>query len=195
MLKGKDPQMTCTSYVSRRCLSVVAVFLLSRAALPAFSQVSVLTRSYDNQRTGSNLSETTLNASNVNSTQFGKLFQLQVDDQVYAGMLYVPALTVNGAAHNVIYAATVNNTVYAFDADSAGAPLWQRNFNNGGRPTGNSEGGSNCNTHFDFSGNIGIIGPPVIDPATNTMYLVTRTVQNRPTRPHFPRANTITGKG
>ncbi len=170
--------MNCTSYFSRRCLSVVAVFLLSLAALPAFSQVSVLTRSYDNQRTGSNLSETTLNASNVNSTQFGKLFQLQVDDQVYAGMLYVPALTVNGAAHNVIYAATVNNTVYAFDADSAGALLWQRNFNNGGRPTVNSEVGSNCNPYLDFSGNIGIIGTPVIDPATNTMYLVTRTVQN-----------------
>src|SRR5260370_5509129 len=108
MLKRKDPEMNCTSYFSRRCLSVVSVFLLSLAALPAFSQVSVLTRSYDNQRTGSNLSETTLNASTVNSTQFGKLFQLQVAHQVYAGMRYVPPLTVNVSAHTAIYAATVN---------------------------------------------------------------------------------------
>src|SRR5260370_7235335 len=118
MLKRKDPEMNCTSYFSRRCLSVVAVFLLSLAALPAFSQVSVLTRSYDNQRTGSNLSETVLNASNVSSSQFGKLFQLQVDDQVYAGMLYVPTLTVGGRMHTVFYPTTVNNPVYPSNPSS-----------------------------------------------------------------------------
>jgi hypothetical protein len=159
-----------------RHLTALVLFGLF-ASLFAFSQVSVLTRSYDNQRTGANTSEAVLTASNVNASQFGKLFQLQVDDQVYAGMLYVPGLTVNGATHNVIYVATVNNTVYAFDADSVGAPLWQRNFNNGGRPTMHTEVGSNCKPYLDFSGNIGIVGTPVIDASSNTMYFITRIVQ------------------
>src|SRR5215213_599822 len=51
--------------------------------------VSVLTRSYDQQRTGANLSETILNTSNVNADRFGKLFDLAVDDEVYAQILYV----------------------------------------------------------------------------------------------------------
>src|SRR2546421_547416 len=58
----------------------VLLTLVVAAALPALSQVSVLTRGYDNQRTGTNLSETILNQSNVNANQFGKLFQLEVDD-------------------------------------------------------------------------------------------------------------------
>src|SRR5579863_10299292 len=81
---------------------------------------NVLTRNYNNQRTGANLSETQLNISNVNSSQFGKLFMLSVDDQVYTGILYVSSLQIAGGTHNVIYAATNNNTVYAFDADTLG---------------------------------------------------------------------------
>jgi hypothetical protein len=166
--------MNRASHLGHAC----AVALLGLyASLCAFAQVSVLTRGNDNQRTGSNSSETVLTAANVNASQFGKVFQLPVDDQVYAGMLYVPGITVNGATHNVIYVATVNNTVYAFDADSAGAPLWQRNFNNGGRPTMNTEVGSNCVPYLDYSGNIGIIGTPVIDASTNVMYFITRVVQ------------------
>src|ERR1700733_12780032 len=83
----------------------------------AQGQVNVLTRNYNNQRTGANLSETTLNVSNVNSSQFGKLFLLPVDDQIYAGILYVSALQISGGTHNVIFVATGNNSVYAFDAD------------------------------------------------------------------------------
>src|ERR1700761_6502911 len=89
---------------------------LSLISLLAFSghfaqgQVNVLTRNYNNQRTGANLSESTLNVSNVNSSQFGKLFTLPVDDQVYAGILYVSGLQIAGGTHNVIYAATVNNS-------------------------------------------------------------------------------------
>lgn len=146
---------------------------------PALTQgtTNVLTRNYNNQRTGANLSESILNASNVNSAQFGKLFMLSVDDQVYAGLLYVSALSIGGAMHNVLYVATMNNTVYAFDADTLQAPLWQRNFNGAGRPTRNSEVGGACGTYRDFSGNIGIVGTPVIDGAARTMYLVTRTVE------------------
>src|SRR6516225_8140431 len=109
-------------------LSFAAFTLLIN--IGASAQVSVLTQHNDNQRTGANLNETVLNTSNVNVNQFGLLSTLPVDDQVYASPLYVANLTVNGAAHNVVYVATVNNTIYAFDADKGGAALWTRNFNN-----------------------------------------------------------------
>jgi FKBP-type peptidyl-prolyl cis-trans isomerase/outer membrane protein assembly factor BamB len=143
----------------------------------AGSRVKVLTRAYDNQRSGANLSEKTLKPSNVNSKQFGKLFMLPVDDQVYAGLLYAGDVRIAGGKHNVLYVATVNNSVYAFDADRLGAALWYRNFNGKGRPTRNTEVGQACKDGYkDFIGNIGIVGTPVIGP-DGTMYFVTRTVE------------------
>ena len=160
-------------------LSVITIVLvILNSASSAWAQVNVLTRNYNNQRTGANLSETILNSSNVNSSQFGKLFMLPVDDQVYAGILYVSNLAIAGGTHNVIYVATVNNTVYAFDADAFGPPLWQRNFNGAGRPVSHTEVGQACGDYEDFQGNIGIVGTPVIDASSNTMYFVTKTVEN-----------------
>src|SRR5215475_3479681 len=130
-------------------------FVLTAFTIAQSQAVNVSTRNYNNQRTGANLSETVLTTLNVNSSQFGKLFQNQVDDQVYAGLLYSAGLSIGGATRNVLYAATVNNTVYAFDADAPGAPLWQRNFNNGGRPSRHTDVGQACGTYRDFSGNIG----------------------------------------
>ncbi|HEV3317102.1 MAG TPA: discoidin domain-containing protein [Candidatus Angelobacter sp.] len=171
----------------------ILLSLTLAAALPALSQVSVITRGYDNQRTGTNLSETILNQSNVNASQFGKLFQLEVDEQVFAQVLYMHGLSIAGGTHNVIFVASANNTIYAFDADTAGAPLWQRNFNNGGRPTNHTEVGGNCNPYLDFSGNIGIVGSPVIDASTNTMYFVARTVENGATVQRLRAINVTTG--
>ncbi|HEY2512150.1 MAG TPA: discoidin domain-containing protein [Polyangiaceae bacterium] len=150
----------------------------STAALELTSPgVSITTRSYDNQRSAANTAETVLTAANVNTSQFGKLFELPVDDQVYAQILYVSPVTIGGVVHRVVYAATLNNTVYAFDADVAGAPLWSRNFNGTGRPTTRADVGQSCGTYNDFSGNIGIVSTPVIDAAAKTMYLVARTVE------------------
>ena len=67
--------------------TVTALVLL--ATLSAAAQVNVTTYHYDNGRTGQNTSETILTPSNVNSSQFGKLFALPVDGQVYAQPLYV----------------------------------------------------------------------------------------------------------
>jgi hypothetical protein len=149
--------------------------LVLLASLPVFAQVSYTTEHNDNQRTGANLSETVLNQSNVNVNTFGMLFKLHVDDQVYATPLYVPNLTINGATHNVVFVATVNNTVYAFDADTAGAALWSRNF---GTPTNHTvvgQGGCGAGNYNDFQGNIGIVGTPVIDTSSDMMFFVTHT--------------------
>src|SRR5689334_751152 len=89
--------------------------------------VSVVTNRYDNGRTGANPNESILTPSNVASASFSLLFSRPVDGQIYAQPLYVPALSIAGATHNVVYVATEHNSVYAFDADdpNASAPLWQ----------------------------------------------------------------------
>jgi hypothetical protein len=169
-------------------------FLLSLLAFSgsaALGQgVNVLTRNYNNQRTGANLSETALNVSNVNANQFGKLFMLPVDDQVYAGILYVSGLPIAGGTHNVIYVATVNNSVYAFDADTLGPPLWFKNFNGAGQPSVNT---GIFAGYLDFQGDIGIVGTPVIDGSARTIYFVTRTVESGSTVQRLHAVDITTG--
>jgi hypothetical protein len=137
----------------------------------AGAQVSVTTYHNDNGRTGQNTAETLLTPANVNSTQFGELFAGSLDSWSAAQPLYVPNVTINGAAHNVVYVATTNNSVYAFDADS-GAQLW---YNNYGPPTPFA----NLCTDNGFtaapSAGAGIVGTPVIDPVAGILYFVTKT--------------------
>ena len=84
---------------------------------------------------------------------------------------------------NVVYVATNNDSVYAFDADdpAASAPLWRVNYTNpaaGIVPVSRTDVGQACGTYVDFAGNIGIAGTPAIDPPSQTMYFVTRTKEN-----------------
>ncbi len=174
-------------------VGVLLVIVLGQTSAYSQAIAPVLTRNYDNQRTGANLKETILNVSNVNSSQFGKIFMLPVDDQVYAGVLYVPSLPIAGGTHNVVYIETVNNSVYAFDADTPQTVLWQRNFNNGGRPSSHTEVGQSCGNYEDFQGNIGIVGTPVIDPTTRTLYFVSRTVESGQTYQRLHAISILTG--
>ncbi len=137
--------------------------------------ISVLTQHNDNSRAGWNSQETKLTTSNVNASQFGKLFTLDADDQVYAQPLVFGNLTISGGKHNVVFIATVNNTLYAYDSDS-GKPYWKKNYTAGGmRPPRNTDMTGACGGQYaDFSGKIGIVGTPVIDPATQTIYFVAR---------------------
>src|ERR1019366_7434579 len=97
------------------CMLVVALACIFSAAVEA--QVNVTTYHNENARTGQNLQETILTPSNVNSSQFGKLFSVAVDGWVYAQPLYLSNINIAGGTHNVLYVATEHDSLYAIDAD------------------------------------------------------------------------------
>ncbi|MDP4283126.1 MAG: discoidin domain-containing protein [Bacteroidota bacterium] len=145
----------------------------------SYSQVSVLTQHNDLNRTGWNNKETILTTKNVNRNSFGQIFSRQVDDQIFAQALVVlnANIPVKGNK-NIVIVATVNNTIYAFDADSANVsnPYWQKNLTPiGSRPVKNTDMNV-CGGYVDFSGKIGIVGTPVIDSSIHIMYLVARSL-------------------
>ena len=159
-------------------LSVLAIALLSG---PAQAQVNVLTWHNDSQHTGQNLQETILTPANVSSKTFGKLFSYPVDGMIYAQPLYVQGVTINGTVHNVVYVATENDTVYAFDADSAAlnpAPLWQTSFAT--PPTVTAMPCTDNDPYCNVYPTIGITGTPVINLANQSMYFITRTKEQGP---------------
>src|SRR5215475_15969086 len=87
-------------------------------AIPAIAQTKVLTAHYNNLRTGANPQETILTPSNVVWTKFGKLFSHSVDGAIVGQALYLPAVSIPGkGTHNVVYAATMHDSIYAFDAN------------------------------------------------------------------------------
>ena len=136
------------------------------------------TRHNDNARDGQNLQENVLTTGNVNPAQFGLLFSYPVDAYTYAQPLYVPNVSIPGqGTHNVVYVATENDSVFAYDADGRSAtPLWQDSFINpsaGITPLGESD----VNSCPLIGPSLGITATPVIDPATQTMYLIAATKQ------------------
>ena len=85
------------------------------------SNTAVLTYKNDNNRTGQDPNETILNTSNLNPAMFGKRISYPVDGQIYAQPLFLPNVTINGVLHNVVFAETEHDSVYAFDADQTGS--------------------------------------------------------------------------
>ena len=136
------------------------------------AQVNVTTYHYDVSRSGQNTQEAILTPSNVNSAQFGKLFSVTVDGYVFAQPLYLANVSIGGGTHSVLYVATAHDSVYAIDADS-GVIYWQVSLiPTGGRTVvGSTDIGAGCN---DIVPEIGIIGTPVIDPTTGTLYVVAK---------------------
>ena len=139
----------------------------------AAAQVSVPTQHNNNNRTGENRQETWLNTSNVNVSNFGKLFALPADGNIYAQPLYVANLAIAGAVRNVLFVATEHDTVYAFDADdSKGTILWQKSLGNS-VPSQDVCAASGC-FYPDITPEIGITSTPVIDLVRQVIYLVAK---------------------
>lgn len=135
-----------------------------------FGHTGVYTQHNNNARTGANFHEKVLTPANVRSGQFGLLFRHSVDDQVFGQPLYVPRLAIGDGVHNVVYVATAANSVYAFDADDGTRPAyWRVNL---GPAASVRDYRFGCP---DILGNMGIVGTPVIDPATRTLYVVALT--------------------
>ncbi len=148
-------------------------------------QIVVTTQHNDNSRTGANLQEEVLNVQNVNSQQFGMIFKRPVDGQIFAQPLYVPNLNIPGkGVHNVVYVATMHNSVYAFDADdpAASTPLWHM-------PLGPSAPLPDSNirppTYKDISTEVGILSTPVISLEQNAIYVVAFTKTSTSTGPQY----------
>jgi Bacterial Ig-like domain (group 2) len=125
---------------------------------------------YDNSGTGQNRLETLLTPRTVNATKFGKLFAAPVDGYVYAQPLYVSRVNVAGrGTHNVVYAVTENNTVFAIDADS-GLELFRTSL---GAPIPKDH--LSC---LDMGPQIGITGTPVISAADGIMFVAAKVFQH-----------------
>lgn len=135
---------------------------------PGTSGPDITTYHNDNARTGQNLSESILTPSNVNSSNFGKLFVISVDGLVDAQPLYLSKLSISQGTHNVLYLATEHGSVYAFDADS-GTSLWQVSTLPAGETTSDDRGCSQVTPE------IGVTATPVIDRSAGphgTVYVV-----------------------
>jgi hypothetical protein len=136
--------------------------------------VAVLTNRYDNSRTGWNAREIVLDTSNVNPQKFGLLFSRPMMGLLYGQPLYVPGLTIAGTRHNVLFAATEHNMIYAFDADdpAASKPLWSKQLD-APLPYPIMGGYPGCHD-LTASGEVGITSTPVISPEDGRLYLVSK---------------------
>src|SRR5713101_6124692 len=173
---------------SNRKPVLLAGLLLLALTTAGTGQVMVGTWHNDNLRTGQNIRETILTPSNVNSSLFGKLFSHVIDSYAYAQPLYLSNITIpNKGVHNVVYVATQHDSVYAFDADSNtgsnAAPLWHVSFINpaaGITPVPIATVSYPYGNCLTFPTEIGIVGTPVIDGASGTLYVVARTLEPAP---------------
>ncbi|MGD0988054.1 MAG: hypothetical protein ABR874_09595 [Candidatus Sulfotelmatobacter sp.] len=161
-------------------LFVLSVLCCGLPVTPLQGQsfTGVLTQHNDVARTGQNLHETVLTTTVV-SSGFGKLFSYPVDGQVYAQPLYVPHVVIPKlGTHNVLYVATENDTLFAFDADGLTPNvLWQVSFIDPAKNITTIDcvaTNSSCNVYPD----VGITSTPVIEPTSNTIYLVVRTQES-----------------
>lgn len=177
--------LSCPTHAQER---VSGAGTMPTMAMPA--GVDVLTRSFDLGRTGANTAETQLTPATV-AKGLKKQFSLHVtgdaanpdDPRIEAQPLIVTNLKMSdGQVHNVVYLCTMENHVWTFDADT-GAKIWEKPVSLG-RPVAPhvlqpGERGYDPNyktrTTIDLWGinlHWGVLSTPVIDRATNTLYIV-----------------------
>lgn len=185
-----------------RTLLVTVSFLLAVASLTTLSVAQglcpngtpcVTTWHNDLSRTGWQQNETVLTADPtqpgaVNQSTFGLLYQWNsVQGRVYAQPLAVSNVPVSSCGTNcpnVVFVATNEDMLYAFNATSSTGTIWSLDLaghlggtfincntdtTNWPVCTGKTEEG--LPTPFSYT-DVGVTGTPVIDPSTNTLYVV-----------------------
>ncbi len=140
------------------------------ATFASIEPVAVSTAHNDLGRTGQNLGELALTPASVNLRKFGKVFAMPVDGWLYTQPLYHPNVVIPGrGTHNIVVVATEHDSIYAFDADAPGPPLWQVSAL---APNETTLTPADVDGVTDLTPEIGITGTPVIDPTSGTLYLV-----------------------
>jgi autotransporter-associated beta strand protein len=163
----------------------------------AATTVSVTTYHYDNTRAGANTNEVLLTLANVNVNTFGRLFTYSLDGYVYAEPLIVTNVAIPGqGTHNVVYVATENDSVYAFDADNNtgtnGGLLWHTNLGIAALSNNQEFGGRyNGGSYIDIVPEVGITGTPVIDPVSGTLYVDVLTREVTTTTNYYHRIHAL----
>jgi Calx-beta domain len=145
----------------------------------------VYTYHNDLARDGQNTHEYALTTASVSSGGFGKIASCTVDGAIYAQPLWAANLKVNGAMHNVVYAATQHDSVYAFDADASPCSLlWSASLIDAGHGGAAGETSvpytlvGNGASGGDIQPEVGITGTPVIDSANGILYVVTKSIDS-----------------
>jgi len=162
-----------------KATSVADVSRSASATIGITDLAGITTYHYNLARDGVNSQEYALTTANVNRNTFGKLFSCAVDGAVYTQPLWVPSLNLGGSAHNVFFVATQHDSLYAFDADASPCqPLWQVNLldvAHGGTANETPVCWNDVgNGYQDIQPEIGVTGTPVIDLATKTLYVVSK---------------------
>jgi len=175
----RTQSISAATYVAPNTAGVVTVTATSvadvtksaTATIGVSDLAGVFTYHNDLSRDGVNSQEYALTTANVATATFGKLFSCATDGAMYAQPLWVANLPMQGGAHNVILAATTHDTVYAFDADASSCvKYWSVSLLGIGETYVSS---SDVGTG-DIQPDIGIIGTPVIDPGSNTLYVISK---------------------
>ena len=141
------------------------------------AQISVVTNRYDNLGTGANLHERSLQGGLCKRHHIRQTLSYGVNGAVYAQPLYLPAVNIPGrGVHNVVFIATMEDQVYAFDTDRSGTALWQKDLTDRAAgitpvPIADITEDNNLN----IVGDVGILSTPVIDRDAGIIYLVCRT--------------------
>lgn len=139
----------------------------------------------DLARDGADDREDVLSPSRVNKSSFGKLFSCTVDGAIYAQPLWVAHVRMADGEHNVVFVATEHDGLYAFDADQRPcAELWKDDLIDtdhgglGGETTvpAGTTGYFVGQGYGDITPEVGVTGTPVIDPRTDTLYVVSKSV-------------------
>jgi fibronectin type 3 domain-containing protein len=135
--------------------------------------VNVTTYHYNNAETGANTNETALTLANVNTSSFGKVASMTVDGQIYGQPLIMTGVAMaNGqGTHDIVLVTTESDDVYAFDAygnNPTQGYLWHTSLLQAGETTvPETDYGTT-----DITPQLGITGTPVINPATDVLYVV-----------------------